>query len=111
MNDLEMNRLLTQMRTLSSEVKGTPSTPATSAESGASDGPDFAALLKNSVDKVNDLQQASGEAKTAFEQGDPNTDLGQVMVAVQKADVSFQAATQVRNKLITAYQEIMNMQV
>lgn len=110
MNDLEMNRLLTQMRTLSSEVKGAAST-APVAESGSSEGPDFSALLKDSVRKVNELQHDAGDLKTAFEQGDPDTDLGQVMVAVQKADVSFQAATQVRNKLITAYQEIMNMQV
>ncbi len=110
MNDLEMNRLLTQMRTLSNEVKGSsPAAPASSGEK--TEGPDFSDLLKQSVDKVNEVQKESGAAKTAFEQGDPNTDLGQVMVAVQKADVTFQAATQVRNKLITAYQEIMNMQV
>jgi len=106
-NDLEMSRLLTQMRALSSEVKGSPSVSG----SEASEGPDFSALLKESIHKVNDLQSEAGEMKTAFEKGDPNTDLGQVMVAVQKADVSFQAATQVRNKLISAYQEIMNMQV
>lgn len=110
MNDLDMNRLLTQMRTLSSEVKGTPAASAVE-ESGAADGPDFSALLKESVNKVNDIQKESGAMKTAFEQGDPNADLGQVMVAVQKADVSFQAATQVRNKLVSAYQEIMRMQV
>lgn len=95
------------MRTLSSEVKG--SSPA--QESGAADGVDFSSILKESINKVNDLQTEAGEMKTAFEKGDPNTDLGQVMVAVQKADVSFQAATQVRNKLVSAYQEIMNMQV
>lgn len=111
MNDLEMNRLLTQMRTLSNEVKGSSSTaPANNAGSTA-DGPDFSTLLKDSVNKVNEIQKESGAAKTAFEQGDPNTDLGQVMVAVQKADVSFEAAKQVRNKLVSAYQEIMRMQV
>jgi flagellar hook-basal body complex protein FliE len=109
-NDLEISRLLTQMRTLSSEAKGVNG-PAASSESGATGGADFSALLKNSIDKVNDLQADAGAMKSSFERGDPNTDLGQVMVAVQKADVSFQAATQVRNKLISAYQEIMNMQV
>ena len=99
------------MRTLSNEVKGTSSTAPATESTGAADGPDFSALLKESVNKVNEMQKESGAAKTAFEQGDPNTDLGEVMVAVQKADVSFQAATQVRNKLITAYREIMNMQV
>ncbi|HIJ22487.1 MAG: flagellar hook-basal body complex protein FliE [Gammaproteobacteria bacterium] len=110
MNDLEMNRLLTQMRTLSSEVQGSKASAPVS-ESNPSEGPDFSALLKESVHKVNEVQHEAGNLKTSFEQGDPETDLGQVMVAVQKADVSFQAATQVRNKLITAYQEIMNMQL
>ena len=47
----------------------------------------------------------------AFERGDPGTDVAQVMLAMQKANLSFQAITQVRNKLVNAYQEIMNMQV
>jgi len=47
----------------------------------------------------------------AYASGDENTDLAQVMVSMQKASLSFEAVTQVRNKLLSAYQEVMNMQV
>jgi flagellar hook-basal body complex protein FliE len=47
----------------------------------------------------------------AFVKGEPNVDLTEVMVAVQKASLSFQAMTQVRNKLVQAYQDVMNMPV
>jgi flagellar hook-basal body complex protein FliE len=47
----------------------------------------------------------------AFELGDPNLSVADVMIAVQKANLELQAATQVRNKLVAAYQEIMSMQV
>ena len=53
---------------------------------------------------------AAGKA-TAFEMGDPNVNLSEVMVAIQKANVSFQAMTQVRNNLVSAYKDIMNMPV
>ena len=49
--------------------------------------------------------------KTAFEIGDDSVSMPEVMVAVQKASISFEAVTQVRNRLLSAYQEIMNMQV
>ena len=47
----------------------------------------------------------------AFERGDPSADLGRTMVAIQKADLSLRAMTEVRNKLVDAYKEIMNMPV
>ena len=49
--------------------------------------------------------------KVAFETGSKDVDLPEVMVAAQKASLSFEAMTEVRNKLLTAYQEVMNMQV
>jgi len=73
--------------------------------------PDFAQLLKDSVNQVNETQHASSNLATAFEMGDPNVNLSEVMVAIQKANVSFQAMTQVRNNLVSAYKEVMNMQV
>ena len=72
---------------------------------------DFAGLLKDSVGKVNEVQQASASLQAAFEAEDPNVDLAEVMVAMQKSSLSFQAMTSVRNKLVSAYQEIMSMPV
>lgn len=72
---------------------------------------DFSQKLKAAVDQVNDAQQSAGKLSKKFASGDTNTDLHEVMVSLQKANVSFQSMVQVRNKLVTAYQEIMNMQV
>lgn len=106
--NVDMNQVLAQMRQIAAAAQGQPaSTPATEAAEGA----DFASLLKASVDKVNDTQQQAGKLAEAFSAGDPGVDLSEVMVALQKASVSFQAMTQVRNKLVDAYRDIMNMPV
>ncbi|SEN31196.1 flagellar hook-basal body complex protein FliE [Nitrosomonas marina] len=72
---------------------------------------DFSQTLRAAVDKVNDVQQKAGQLSRDFVSGESNADLHEVMVSLQKANVSFQSMVQVRNKLVTAYQEIMNMQV
>ena len=71
----------------------------------------FASLLQQAVEQVNSHQQAAAELKRSLELGEGNVNLAEVMVASQKASVSFQAMVEVRNKLVSAYQEIMNMQV
>ncbi|WP_111497732.1 MULTISPECIES: flagellar hook-basal body complex protein FliE [Marinobacter] len=73
--------------------------------------PGFGDMLKQAVDQVNDLQSESGALRTAYEQGDPNVDIARVMIASQKASVSFEALTQVRNRVVQAYEDIKNMPV
>ena len=105
-NTISPQDILAQMRALASQAQGIPtSKPAGVEESGFSD------LLKNSVEKVNDTQQQAKKLAAAFEMGDPNVQMSEVMVAMQKSSVSFQAMLEVRNKLVNAYQEIMNMQI
>ena len=106
MNDVNVNQLLAQMRGLTQAAQGTP--PAQANENGIAD---FSSMLKSSIDKVNETQKASGALTNAFQRGDPGTDLTEVMVAAQKASISFQAMVQVRNKLVNAYQDIMNMPI
>ncbi|WP_031435468.1 flagellar hook-basal body complex protein FliE [Methylomarinum vadi] len=101
MTEMNIDQVLAQMRAMSIEAGAKPQ-PANS------DG-DFAAVLKQSIDAVNDTQQTSSEMAKAFEMGDPDVSLAEVMIASQKASVSFQAMVQVRNKLVEAYQDIMNM--
>ncbi|MFN7085469.1 MAG: flagellar hook-basal body complex protein FliE [Burkholderiales bacterium] len=74
-------------------------------------GVDFGAVLKGAIDQVNATQQQAGTLARQFELGDPQAGLQDVMVSLQKANISFQTMVQVRNKLISAYHEIMNMQV
>jgi len=106
MNDVNVNQLLAQMRGLTQAAQGTP--PVQQNENGMAD---FSTMLKSSIDKVNETQKASGALSNAFQRGDPGTDLAEVMVAAQKASISFQAMVQVRNKLVNAYQDIMNMPI
>lgn len=71
----------------------------------------FGDLFKQAVQSVNETQKQSSALATAYEQGDPQVSLAQVMVASQKSSVAFQALTQVRNRLVEAYQDVMNMPI
>lgn len=83
--------------------------PLKKPEEGQSPG--FGSVLKTSLDQVNKVQEESSRLSQAFEMGDKNVSLNDVMVSLQKASISFQGTVQVRNKLVQAYHEIMNMQI
>lgn len=106
MSDMQIQQVLAQMRALSARAGEGPA-----AASSAAQGAEFATLLKQSLDQVNAAQQHSGELTTRFVAGDAQVSLPDVMVAMQKSSLQFEAVTQVRNRLVAAYQEIMNMQV
>ncbi len=100
------NHLLGQMQALESLANG----QALERQEKPAQGSDFSSLMQQAVNQVNDTQmQATGMSK-AFELGE-NVDLSEVMIAIQKSRVSFQALTEVRNKLLSAYQDVMNMPV
>lgn len=108
-----MNQLLSDMKKLRGQVL---QDNILSDEVGIAEGkkntlPEFSDILKNAINQVNDAQQASGSLKKAYELGDPNVDITQVMVASQKASIAFEAMKQVRNKLVESYKEIMNMPI
>jgi len=71
----------------------------------------FSDALKASLDQVNQVQTDAEKLGKNFAMGDDNVSLSDVMIAGQKANISFQATVQVRNKLVSAYHDIMNMQV
>lgn len=75
------------------------------------EGGSFAGMMQQAIDQVNQSQTEARQLSKALEMGDPNVDIAEVMVAMQKSSVSFQALTEVRNKLLTAYQDVMNMPV
>ncbi len=74
-------------------------------------GANFSNLLKQSIDKVNELQQTSDQLARSFELGDPGISLAEVMIARQKSSVAFESVLRVRNKLVEAYREVMSMQI
>ncbi|WP_028770986.1 flagellar hook-basal body complex protein FliE [Silanimonas lenta] len=71
--------------------------------------PSFGEALGNAIRKVNTLQAQTRELQAAFERGDPRADLARVMVAAQASSVAFRATVEVRNRLVQAYQDVMNM--
>ena len=107
---IEFNRLMLEMRSMQADAMSRvkPAAVETTPEVG---GPNFAEMLGQAVGQVNETQQASNQLANAFEIGQSGVDLTDVMIASQKASVSFQAMTQVRNKLVQAYQDIMQMPV
>lgn len=106
MNEISPQQLLAQIRTLNTELQGSAMPQVRTAET-----PGFGDFLKTAIDTVNSTQKTAGALKRDFASEGNNADLSEVMIAVQKADLSFRAMTEVRNKLVNAYQEIMNMPV
>ena len=109
MNNVDATRLLLEMRALALKAQQAPALEATAAS-----GPpalQFGAAMKAAVNEVNAVQQNAQALATAFEAGEPGVDLTRVMLEVQKAGLAFRAMTEVRNKLVSAYQEVMNMPV
>lgn len=72
---------------------------------------DFQSALKSSLDQVNQVQLQSQKLAQRFELGDSSVSLSDAMISLQKSSIALQQTVQVRNKLVAAYQEIMNMSV
>lgn len=107
MNVSNVDSLLSQMRAAMAAAQG----QSAQAPTAASGGLDFANVLKSSLDGVNQTQRQAQAMQEAFVLGDDKVSLSDTMIAMQKANISFQTAVQVRNKVVSAYNDIMNMQV
>ena len=114
-----INSILSQIRAHETRMRGpamdapmgnaiAPTVAGTNAAQGA---PGFAQTLNNAIDSVSRAQNTSGALQQAFEMGDPRADLARVMVAMQQSSVAFRATVEVRNRLVQAYQDVMNMPV
>ncbi len=103
---MKVDPMLSEMQAMKMEATNS-STPATGAQVGA----DFGDLLQGAINNVNRLQKSSSDLQTRFDMGDPNVSLSDVMIARNKSSVAFEATIQVRNKMVDAYKELMNMPV
>jgi len=81
-----------------------PTTPSSPETEGG-----FGATLKDAINQVNDLSDNSDQKVTELVQGD-RQDVHNVMIAVEKADIAFELMMQVRNKIVSAYQEVSKLQ-
>jgi flagellar hook-basal body complex protein FliE len=104
MNTSGIDQLLQELSVAAAKASGKESAPSAGA-------PEFGEMLKTALDQVNGAQAEAARMQSEFDQGMPNTNLHEVMVSLQKASLSFQTMVQVRNRLVSAYQEIMNMSV
>lgn len=103
-----INQVLNQMQSIEAMAKNQA---AQGIQTEPAKGSSFADMMQSAINQVNDSQMKSAELSKALELGDPTVDLAQVMIASQKSRVAFQALTEVRNKLLSAYQDVMNMPV
>jgi flagellar hook-basal body complex protein FliE len=99
--------MIAQLRTAATRPAGAASELA--AAEKAAPKLDFASALKNTLDQVNQAQRSSEALTQRFVMGDDSVSLSDVMINSQKASISFHATVQVRNRLVSAYQDIMNM--
>lgn len=103
----KLDQMLSELRSASSLA----GTGKAAGGAGAVDGPDFATVLKGTIDQVSAAQMEANKMAEGFAAGEGDVNLQDVMINLQKANVSFQQMVQVRNKLVSAYHDIMNMQV
>jgi len=106
MSDIAINQVLSQMRTMATHAASETSRATESVGASA-----FGEMMGEAISDVNQAMQSSKTMQAQFESGDPSVSLAEVMVTAQKASIQFAGMTEVRNKLLNAYQEVMNMPV
>lgn len=100
-NSINKDLLISRLRSLSAEIGAVQSNEPVREE--------FGSVLKQAVKSVSDQQLNASSVAEKFEYGDANVSLSDVMIEIQKARVSFEALSQVRNRFVTAYQQVMSM--
>lgn len=115
---MDINRVLAEMRSIKSQMQTPPIektvNPLQSLQEGVkpvADPSSFSTVMTQAVNHVDALHKTSSQLATAYEKGQAGVDITDVMIASQKASVSFQAMLQVRNKMVEAYRDVMNMPV
>ncbi|HZQ60910.1 MAG TPA: flagellar hook-basal body complex protein FliE [Casimicrobiaceae bacterium] len=113
---ISMDALLAKLEAARAALSRMPAsapnaTPGAPGAPGAAKPVDFGQILKDSIAKVNDSQGEAMGLAERFQLGDSKVTLEETMVALSKANISFQQMVQVRNRVITAYHDIMNLQI
>ena len=108
-----MQNLLAQLQAARESMAQGLATPAATGANTAAGvgGVDFGAMLKSTIQSVDASQQQAATLADRFQTGDKNVSLEDTMVALSKAQVSFQELVQVRNRVVQAYKDVMNLQI
>lgn len=105
-----MSALLDKIENARAAMARMPATPA-AGSAGATKPVDFAAMLKGELKRVDSAQSEAMGLADRFQMGDPKVTLEETMVSLSKANLSFQQMVQVRNRVISAYHDVMNLQI
>ncbi|MGC4028532.1 MAG: flagellar hook-basal body complex protein FliE [Steroidobacteraceae bacterium] len=113
MSNLHIDSVLAQIRQLQQQTRINAPTlrPEQPGAAQAQPATSFANVLKQGLDRVNETQLQASQLAAQFERGVPGVELSQVMLESQKASVALRATAEVRNRLVSAYQDIMNMPI
>lgn len=103
MSSPEINSVLAQMRVLAQDINKPSQAPA------QPEGTGFGTAMQEAIKEVNAESMKASDLVKQFETGQGDASVAEVMVQMQKASVSMQAMTEVRNRLVEAYREIMSM--
>ncbi|WP_026106024.1 flagellar hook-basal body complex protein FliE [Vreelandella jeotgali] len=102
---------LQEMQSLASQASQQPLQAGRAAKAEEADSDSFSSAFATSLQRINQLQQTAASQSEAFQTGESDLELNDVMTNMQKAGVGFEMGLQVRNRLVSAYREVMNMQV
>ena len=120
MSQLQIDQVLSQIRSLAAQAQSPAIKPAALANDAAAasgtgavsgTGNSFATLMRSGLEQANQTELRANDVADKFERGVPGVDLPTVMLEANKANLTFRAVTEVRNRLISAYTDIMNMQM
>jgi flagellar hook-basal body complex protein FliE len=104
-----ISAMLQTLRAHQAEASALPGTPEALGQNGvAKTG--FGELISNAIGSVNQLQATDNQLESAYDRGE-NVPLTEVVLAAQKSSLAFEATLQIRNKVLKAYEEILNMPV
>lgn len=111
LTSVSMDTLLAKLEAARTAATALPGATGPVRGAKAAQEVDFGALLKSNIDRVDQALKGADTLAARFQMGDAAVSLEDSMVAMQKANVTFQAALQVRNKVVSAYQDIMNLPI
>lgn len=110
MSDITIGQVLAQMRATAAVAAGEPDVARSPGSIGGTNGlGNFGDALGAALASVDAGSKQASAMADAFTRGESGADLGQVMVGLEKASLAFEAVNQTRNRLLTAYRDIMNM--
>ena len=111
MNSASLHGIVSEMNQQALQISGLKSPFATVMPSAETDAPSFSDVLMKSIGELNNQQVASKQKSEDFLSGQSDISLNDAMISLQKSSVSLNLGVQVRNKLVSAYQDIMSMSV